>query len=105
MSDNAQLIENAKLDIAPVTEFLQNNKTEIDDVAKRVATLLKTVTKVYRGSVESAIDELQNISYQYEEGHREAENILDEVTSGVNKLGMGIDSVGGYLWIPSTTSC
>ena len=105
MSDSAQLIENAKLDIAPVKDFLASNETEINTLSKRLNELRSELYKLYNKQVEGAVGELQDISYDYGDGSDEAEKILWDLEEGVNKLGLGIGIEGGYLWTPSTRSC
>lgn len=103
MSDNANLIENAKLDIAPVKDFLELNQTEITTLSKRLNELRSELYKLYNGHVEGAVGELQELAHEYDED--EAEKILWSLEENVNKLGLGIGQDGGYLWVPSTRSC
>lgn len=105
MSDNAELIQNAKLNIAPVVEFLDKNANEISMIDTRLAELRRELYKLYDGQVEGAVGELQDIAYDYGDGHQEAENILGDFESRVNQLGLGVGVEGGYLWTPSTRSC
>lgn len=105
MSENAELIENAKLDIKPVVDYLKEKEPEIRQVASRLAELRAGLYSLYTGQVEGAVDQLQMIAYDYEEGSDEAYDILNSLTADVNELGMGIGIEGGYLWVPSTRSC